>query len=161
MDTGESPLIVIHFIPECVMSQAGAIPFRRDSRGKLEFLLISSSSGGRWVFPKGRIEFGCTAAEQAAVETYEEAGVSGDVHRPSVGKFRYRKSGSQFDVEVFLLQVTQVHLTWPEFNHRNRIWLPGEKALNLLGRDEAKGIFANAIRQAEVLSIQQRAMESY
>ena len=56
---------------------AAAVPVRRRDAGGLEFLLVRTSQGGRWTFPKGRIEPGESPSAAAAREAAEEAGVDG------------------------------------------------------------------------------------
>jgi len=64
--------------PTFLVERSGVIPYgRRD--GAVEVLLITSSDGQHWVIPKGVIEPGMSAAESAAKEAYEEAGIRGRV----------------------------------------------------------------------------------
>jgi 8-oxo-dGTP pyrophosphatase MutT (NUDIX family) len=61
------------------VEQAGAVTFRPKS-GSFEILLIKSKKTPRkWVFPKGHIEQGESAAEAAKRELLEEAGVTGTI----------------------------------------------------------------------------------
>ena len=59
-----------------VEQQFGAVPYRRGAGG-LEFLVITSRRTGRWIFPKGGKMPFLSAADTAAEEAYEEAGVRG------------------------------------------------------------------------------------
>ena len=52
---------------------AAAVPVRRRNGGDLEFLLVRTSNGERWTFPKGRVERGESMPEAAAREAREEA----------------------------------------------------------------------------------------
>ena len=47
--------------------------FCMDGKGKI--LLVTSRGTGRWIVPKGWVERGVAAADQAAQEAFEEAGV--------------------------------------------------------------------------------------
>ena len=60
---------------------AGSVPFRGGRGGKeVEFLLLSSAKHeGTWIFPKGGWETDESCAEAAERETFEEAGVVGDI----------------------------------------------------------------------------------
>ena len=59
--------------------QAAALPIKA---GKI--CLITSSNGKRWIIPKGLIEPGQTAAENALQEAWEEAGLVGSLQREPV-----------------------------------------------------------------------------
>ena len=104
--------------------QAGAIPVRE---GKI--CLVTSSSGKRWVIPKGCIEAGTTAGEIALQEAWEEAGLVGVLQSEPSGSYLYEKLGSRFHVTVFLLRVTEAADAWPEMSLRQRAWLKPEQAL--------------------------------
>ena len=95
------------------------------------------------------------AAEQAIIETYEEAGVLGDLMLPGVGRYVYAKNGSDHLVEVFLLQVDRVLDRWPESTARHRSWLPMETAFSIQGRDEARLICRDAAARLRELADRQ------
>jgi phosphohistidine phosphatase len=103
------------------LPQSGVIPYRQEN-GQLEILLITSNDGERWVVPKGFIEPGLTAAQSAAKEALEEAGIEGVISEESLGFYTYRKWGSTYRVELFLLRVTRQWDHWQE-SHRCREWL--------------------------------------
>lgn len=127
------------------MDQTAAIPFRHHPSRGLELLLVTSSSGDKWVFPKGSIEGGATGERQAAVECYEEAGVVGVVMGPPFGSFRYLKNERPRMVEVFLLEVLEVLRDYPERHRRLRRWCTAEEALRLHGRTEADEVLRHAV----------------
>jgi 8-oxo-dGTP pyrophosphatase MutT (NUDIX family) len=135
--------------PAFVHHQAGTIPFRIHPVKGLEYLLITNRSGTKWVFPKGHIEIGTTAAHQASVEAYEEAGVLGKLLLPSAGVFDYRKGNATYRVTVFLLHVEREVDHWPEASTRRRSWKSFADALLLHGRDEAQQVFSIALRSIE------------
>ena len=62
--------------------QAGGIAFRGSGRDLSILLVTSKKQAGFWIFPKGHIERGETAAEAGVRETEEEAGVTGDLLGP-------------------------------------------------------------------------------
>ena len=68
--------------------QAAVIPIR-DGR----LCLVTSSSGKRWVVPKGQIDNGFTAGEAALLEAWEEAGLLGVLTPEPVGSYHYEKDG--------------------------------------------------------------------
>ena len=119
--------------------QYAALPWRR-AQG-LEFLLITSRETRRWVIPKGWPIPGKSAAESAAQEAYEEAGVRGEMTAQAIGHYGYRKrlrggAKKRFRVEVFAMEVTEVLDLWPEANERARQWLSPQEALALVEEPE-------------------------
>jgi 8-oxo-dGTP pyrophosphatase MutT (NUDIX family) len=126
--------------------QAGAVPFRHGRHGEIELLLVTASSGGRWVFPKGGLKPGQTTEEAAAQEALEEAGVVGRVHSPAIGRYRYEKRGVVHEVAMHLLHARQVLPRWPEGTMRRRMWLPAEEALRVQGRPEAAAALEEAVQ---------------
>ena len=91
--------------------------------------LVPSSSGKRWVIPKGHIERGATAAETALCEAWEEAGLLGRLRREPVGSYLYEKDGRVCHVTVFLMDVTEAADNWPERVRRQRAWLRPSQAV--------------------------------
>src|SRR5256886_2841574 len=89
--------------------QAAAIPVRSG-----QLCLVTSSSGKRWVIPKGMMEPGKTAGQIALQEAWEEAGLVGLLQPEPVGSYLYDKYGHTYHVTVFALQVTEVADDWPE-----------------------------------------------
>ena len=103
--------------------QAAAIPVYDG-----QVCLVTSSSGRRWVMPKGLIEPGQTAGETALQEAWEEAGLAGVLHTEPVGSYLYEKYGGMCHVTVFLMQVNDEADDWPERLSRQRVWLPVDEA---------------------------------
>jgi 8-oxo-dGTP pyrophosphatase MutT (NUDIX family) len=91
--------------------------------------LVTSSSGKRWVIPKGCLEPGKTAGEVALQEAWEEAGLVGVLRPEPVGSYLYEKFGNSYHVTVFLLHVTEAADDWPEQPLRQRCWLTPVQAL--------------------------------
>jgi 8-oxo-dGTP pyrophosphatase MutT (NUDIX family) len=108
-------------IPDCIY-QAAAIPIQA---GRI--CVVTSSSGKRWVIPKGCFELGKTAGEIALQEAWEEAGLVGVLNPEPVGSYLYDKSGNTCHVTVYIMQVTEIAEEWPERLLRQRCWLkPGQ-----------------------------------
>jgi 8-oxo-dGTP pyrophosphatase MutT (NUDIX family) len=131
-----------------LVEQVAAVPFRRTSKGDLEFLLVSASSG-RWIFPKGWLDAGRLPEDQAAVESFEEAGVKGRVLVPPVGT--YINEGSRRSccrVTVYLLEVAKELARWPEMAMRERCWATAEKAKAAFAGTPAGAVVEQALRQA-------------
>src|SRR5262247_3441346 len=104
--------------------QSAAIPVRAG-----EVCLVTSSSGKRWVVPKGLIDPGHTAAESALQEAWEEAGLAGVLAPEPVGSYLYEKFGNTYHVTVYLMQVTDEARDWPESGLRERCWLTPAQAV--------------------------------
>ncbi len=108
--------------PSWFYQQSGVIPYRV-ADDHVEVLLITSRRRGRWIIPKGIVDPGKTAAESAAKEAYEEAGIHGDISSAPIGTYRYDKWGGECRVEVFLLKVDTELEAWPEASVRQRRWM--------------------------------------
>jgi 8-oxo-dGTP pyrophosphatase MutT (NUDIX family) len=115
--------------------QAAAIPIRAG-----QVCLVTSSSGKRWVIPKGMIEPGTTAGQIALQEAWEEAGLVGVLHPEPVGTYLYEKWGGTYFVTVFVMEVTDEALIWPEKDLRQREWIGTAEALERLGDDGLREI---------------------
>jgi 8-oxo-dGTP pyrophosphatase MutT (NUDIX family) len=105
-----------------VIPQAAAIPIE-DGR----ICVVNSTSGRGWVIPKGHIEQGQTARETALQEAWEEAGLRGVIEERSVDSYQYKKNGATYQVDVFLMQVTDAAENWPEDHRRSRLWIRPEE----------------------------------
>jgi 8-oxo-dGTP pyrophosphatase MutT (NUDIX family) len=92
--------------------------------------VVTSSSGKRWVLPKGCCEPGKSEGQIALQEAWEEAGLVGVLHREPVGSYLHRKAGGVFHVTVFLMRVTSAAGDWPERFRRRRVWLTPAGALS-------------------------------
>jgi 8-oxo-dGTP pyrophosphatase MutT (NUDIX family) len=106
------------------ISQAAAIPIARG-----QFCLITSRNRKRWLVPKGCLEPDKTLDEIAVQEAWEEAGLIGVLQPNPVGSYSYEKSGDQYRVTVFLMDVTQISDEWPEQFMRSRRWVSPRQAL--------------------------------
>jgi len=99
--------------------QAAAIPIRGG-----QACVVNSSSGKRWVIPKGHIEAGHDARVTALKEAWEEAGLIGRLGQQPVGAYRYEKNDTIHHVTVYLMHVAKVSDVWPEDHRRQRRWVP-------------------------------------
>jgi 8-oxo-dGTP pyrophosphatase MutT (NUDIX family) len=122
---------------EGIYRQSGAIPFRVTPQG-LKVLLVTSSSGKRWVIPKGIVEEGLEPDESAEREALEEAGIKGRLNTPSVGSYQYSKWGGVCEVEVFLLEVLETFEDWQEGDLRERRWCTVDEARSLVEEQTLK-----------------------
>ena len=120
--------------------QCAALPLRRVN-GRLEVLLVTSRETKRWVIPKGWLIAGLTAAQSAAREAHEEAGVEGRIAPAPLGSFVYEKRLKDgvlrpVRVEVFRLDVEAELDAWPEAVERSRRWMAPAEAAMLVAEPE-------------------------
>ncbi len=88
--------------------RAAAVCYRRVG-GSIQFLLVQTA-GGRWTFPKGRVEAGETPWQAAQREALEEAGVRGDVSPHLLTTYTHQKRtadrrATRVMVAAYLLRV--------------------------------------------------------
>nr|WP_223294273.1 NUDIX domain-containing protein [Chlorobium phaeobacteroides] len=120
-----------------IFRQSGVIPVM-DNR----LVLITSRKTNRWTIPKGYVEKGLSAAESAAKEAYEEAGLIGVVHHEEAGAYRYSKFGKLFSVQVFPLYIETLLDDWDEMHVRQRKIVSPLEAFDLLYHDQLKDVIA-------------------
>jgi 8-oxo-dGTP pyrophosphatase MutT (NUDIX family) len=128
-----------------LITQYGALPYRIDREKGLQVLLITSRDTGRWVIPKGNPVAGLAAAEAAAQEAYEEAGIEGEVAPDPIGGFDYgkrRRDGSTVParVTVYALRVERQHSDWPERGQRRLGWFAPAAAAQAVQEPELKAL---------------------
>ena len=107
-----------------VIQQAAVLAMRN---GRI--CLITSSSGRRWLLPKGHLEPGHKLRETVREEAWEEAGIIGSISARPVGRYEYQKLGQVYRVVIFWMTVTHAERKWPECKRRRRRWLSPGKAL--------------------------------
>jgi 8-oxo-dGTP pyrophosphatase MutT (NUDIX family) len=117
------------------LPQVAALPVRRRDDGDVEVLLITSRGTKRWIIPKGWPIKGLKRHEAAAQEAFEEAGISGNVHKKPLGSYVYwKRREAHFDlcsVEVYLLDVERQSDVWLEKGQRQAIWVDLDGATHL------------------------------
>lgn len=126
-------------------TQLGALCWRMH-RGRAEVLLITSRDTGRWVIPKGWPMEGMTHPAAAAVEAWEEAGVTGDVTPTAYGCYHYDKRmglkpAIPCAVSVFPLRVAELAEKFPERKQRRRKWFSAAKAASKVDEPELRSLF--------------------
>jgi 8-oxo-dGTP pyrophosphatase MutT (NUDIX family) len=133
--------------------QVAAVCYRIKNGG-IEFLLVRTSGGQRWTFPKGSAERGLTGAQAAALEAFEEAGVHGRIEELAFANYRRRVAGrasekSGIRIQAYLCEVRR--LSPAKEAGRNRTWFGVEacKAQLREARDEREaGEFVRVIDRA-------------
>ncbi len=127
-----------------VRTQFGALCYRLRKK-KVEVLLITSRTSKRWIVPKGWPMDGKTPAECAAIEAWEEAGVSGVSDGRCIGIFSYSKATDDLGelpcvAMVFAIEVQSMADTYPEAAERKRRWMSRKKAARLVDEPELSRI---------------------
>lgn len=118
--------------------QAAAVCYRRGPAG-LEILLVRSS-GGRWLFPKGRVDPEEQPWQAATREAHEEGGVSGTVdHEPFITFLHLKRRPPKADLELrvaaFLFEVSRSFE--PPEGGREPTWFAPDAAVAASGKERA------------------------
>jgi phosphohistidine phosphatase len=124
--------------PDNFYYQSAVIPYRI-VEGKIQVLMITSRRKKRWIIPKGIIEPELSAADSAAKEAFEEAGLEGQVSTSPIGTYEYEKWGNICRVQVFVMHVKKVWDEWEE-NSRAREWVSLETAIKRVQETRLKQI---------------------
>ena len=108
---------------------SGAIPIRL-KRGKLQVLIVKSSSGKCWTFPKGGVEAGLSFQDNALKEVAEESGALGKICGYA-GIFTDNKNKITQIIHIFYMQVFASLSKYNESEIRKRKWILLEDAVQL------------------------------
>jgi 8-oxo-dGTP pyrophosphatase MutT (NUDIX family) len=131
--------------------QVAAVPFRRDSRGNVEVMLITSKTTKRFIVPKGWPMKGKSGRKAAVTEALEEAGVVGEALREPLGVYAYwKRLSSHFvrvAVKVYLLSVIDVLPDWKESSQRQRAWLSPADAAALIDEPQLASLLRSMTSQ--------------
>ena len=128
-DEYQTAEMAIHGIPEpSGMCQLGIVPYTYIDR-RLHLLLITSSSGNRWIFPKGRQEPDMTPHEVAMMEAVEEAGVLGTLRQDL--RTRCQMADGRY-LQLYAMKISKLLKSWPEENIRRRRLFPVSDALEVI-----------------------------
>ena len=84
--------------------QAGGIVIRKDDDRLSVLLVRAKKDPSVWIFPKGHIEAGESAAETALRETREEAGVDGEIVGPIGAPLEFNNGRYDVSVQYFLIR---------------------------------------------------------
>ena len=125
------------FIP-----QAEAIPFREADDGSLEVLITRRLDKRKWGVPTGIFELGNDTRKTVRIESREEAGVDGRISREPAGSYIHHKWGMDCHIQVYLLLVTEEHMTYDEQQFRERRWVPWREAVTKVGRKPLREFIA-------------------
>ncbi|MGH2682904.1 MAG: NUDIX domain-containing protein [Actinomycetota bacterium] len=117
--------------PKCF--RVAAVCFREGNHGP-EYLLVRTSDGRFWTFPKGHVERGEPHEEAASREAEEEAGVVGEISRSPFTVYRYPTAGGPCEevvVDAYLLRFER--MGDPRKSEQRELrWADESKAKSLL-----------------------------
>jgi 8-oxo-dGTP pyrophosphatase MutT (NUDIX family) len=138
--------------------QIAAVCYRRRGTA-IEFLLVHTSSGNKWTFPKGDTDPQLSHSGAAEREAREEAGVRGRIepshfcfYTHSKGVFWKLPGVQEYIVKAFLMEIERT--SEPEEAMRNPTWFTPAEAKKAL----AKG---REVKYAtEIRAVIDRAVES-
>lgn len=118
------------------LGQVAALPFRINSEGKLQILLVSSRETHRAVIPKGWPMKNRKDWKSAEIEARQEAGVVGEISRKRIGQYLYwKRFETHFalvKVSVYPLAVRRQLADWPERHEREQSWMTPQDAALLV-----------------------------
>lgn len=124
--------------------QYAALCYRRVADGEIEVLLVTSRDTGRWIIPKGWPMKGKKPHRAAAIEAWEEAGVTGKVRKKAFGYFTYLKGMKDGSVPVsaavYLLRVDKLDDAFQEKGQRQREWMNYSEAARRVREPELKSM---------------------
>lgn len=127
------------------VKKSAIIPYRIED-DDINVLLVTTSSGGKWVIPKGGIEWPLKPHISATKEAFEEAGVLGRPHPICVGRYYDKSTGGP--IPTFLLEV-DVELgdeDWQEKDKRKRRWVTAEDCDKYITDDDLLEVLKRGIR---------------
>lgn len=149
--------------------QVAAVCYRKCG-ASFEFLLVNTTSGDRWIFPKGAAARRLSHSQAAEREALEEAGAVGAIEPQHFHLYLQPKGDSrlpngiqEFVVKAFLLQVSRTQA--PQEQNRNPTWFSVDEARSALAMArEAK--YAAELRTVidravERLSAKERIVSDY
>ena len=116
--------------------QVAAVCYRKCG-ASFEFLLVNTTSGDRWIFPKGATGRRLSHSQAAEREALEEAGAVGAIepqhfhlYLQPKGDSRLRNGVQEFVVKAFLLEVSHSHA--PQEQNRYPTWFSVDDARSAL-----------------------------
>ncbi len=124
-----------------IVEQAGGIVFRRLDAGTAILLVRAKRDPSAWIFPKGHIDPGESAAETAVRETSEEAGVAGEAVAPIGAPLEFEYLGTRYRVQYFLVRYAG---DTAQSEGREKQWFPIDEALRHLRFDGMRELLEQA-----------------
>src|SRR2546428_74105 len=130
-----------------ITRQAGGIVFWHRS-GSVEIMLVGPKRGGpEWIFPKGHIDAGESAALAALREAREEAGVRGFVIASAGAPLEFMSGSENVRVKYFVIEATGEATP---IDPRRRQWFSAADALTTLTHEGARALLARVLPAIDV-----------
>jgi 8-oxo-dGTP pyrophosphatase MutT (NUDIX family) len=123
-------------------THAGAVVFRLTRDGPRYLLVEANGNRDRWVFPKGHVEDGETAAETARREVTEEAGVQARPIR-RLRRVKQKQEGKPISIAYFLMAYAG---RGKPLDKRRVRWLDLGDALDALDLEKSRRVLRSADR---------------
>jgi diadenosine hexaphosphate hydrolase (ATP-forming) len=124
------------------VNQAGAVVVRGQGAAAEVLLVSAKKDPSQWIFPKGHVEPGESAAEAALRELREEGGVDGRIIKP-IGVSTYDSGKDRVRVSYFLVRYSRAVVTTEA---RKRRWRSFSEARELVTFDDARELVDKAER---------------
>ena len=123
--------------------QAGGIVIRKNGKRRSVLLVRAKKDPTVWIFPKGHVEEGESAADAALRETREEAGIKGELVKPIGDPLEFNNGRYDVSVQYFLIRPKSESA---ETDGREKRWFAVDDALDLLEFDGARRLLKLAAR---------------
>jgi 8-oxo-dGTP pyrophosphatase MutT (NUDIX family) len=141
-------VLIISFLFLSRCQHAAAVCYRVQD-GNIELRLVRTT-GGRWTFPKGRIQRGEAGSDAAKREAFEEAGVNGTIEKTRFAVYLHQKREfKKREVEIQRIAAYLLHVesaSDPIEKGREPVWRSPNEAIADLAYDrEFK--YAEELRQ--------------
>jgi len=135
----------VSFVVESLnrVRQAGGIVVRRKGDRLTVLLVRAKKDPTVWIFPKGHVEDGETAAQAALRETHEEAGIKGELVKPIGEPLEFNNGRYDVSVQYFLIRPKSESA---DTDGREKRWFTVEDALDVLQFDGARRLLKLAAR---------------
>jgi 8-oxo-dGTP pyrophosphatase MutT (NUDIX family) len=127
-------------------THGGAVVFKLTGKGPRYLLVEASGRRDRWVFPKGRLEVGETAADTAQREVAEEAGVRA---RPVRRLRRVEQKQQRKAISIAYFLMVYAGRTTPLDKRRIR-WLGFDEAVEALDLEKSRRVLRSAERMVSL-----------
>jgi 8-oxo-dGTP pyrophosphatase MutT (NUDIX family) len=124
------------------VAQGGAVVFREEDDRLLVLLVRSKKDPSIWVFPKGHVEAGESAAQTAIRETREETGVEGELAGPIGEPLEFQSGDEPVSVQYFLIRARAEK---PSPEGRETQWLSIDGAFQTLAFESARDKLREAL----------------
>jgi len=137
--------------------QVAALPWRRDSKGALSVLLVTSRTNAKWMLPKGWPMPDKDDADAALQEAKEEAGIDGLVSAAPIGSYHFMKLFDDGSIKpaqavIYSLRVTQELAKWTEKDQRQRRWFTPKKASKVVTEPDLARFLRNLAGERIILT---------